>query len=107
MAMEQSRSWQRLAVGSRQAGQGEVFLAVAMSQRVFAKPGEPQHVGNHVPTPQPACPCLGVALRRREKRGDGAGGAALPAASLPAPHPALPPRQAFVINTPGGKERAA
>lgn len=35
------RSRRRFAVRSGRAGRGEVFLAVAMSQRVFAKAGEP------------------------------------------------------------------
>lgn len=84
--------WSSLGAGSdsrpgtsRRAGRGEVFLAMAMSQRVFAKPGEPQHVGERVPSPQRARPWLGAALRWREKRGEGAGGAALPAGSTAGP----------------------
>lgn len=75
-----------------------------MSQRVFAKLGEPQHVGKHVPTPQPARLWPGVALRQWEKQGDGAGGAGGTGGTGGAGGAALPPHQALVTNNPGGKE---
>lgn len=87
MAMEQSCGQQRRAATSGWAGRGEVFLAVAVSRRVLAKPGKPWHVGKHVPSLRPGAgsPALGEVGRRCWRYGPAcrlaAGSAACPAAS--------------------------
>jgi len=84
----------RLGAGGQ--GRGEVFLAVATSQRVFAKPGEPRHAGKRLPSPQLARAAAGRCSRAVGEAGRGCWERG----------PAPPPRQALVINNPGGERKS-